>query len=113
MGLLEHLPVISKNLLEDTPRPCAGCQHLRPPSEEVEVVVMLWLYHDSSTLSTPPQGGPESLRPHLHNYLQINGKKCIFLCYEHMCTLDKRRYNQQAKDADRLAPKGTGAGTES
>jgi hypothetical protein len=44
---------------------------------------MLWLYHDSSTLSTPPQGGPESLRPHLHNYLQINGKKCIFLCYGH------------------------------
>ena len=40
---------------------------------------MLWLYHDSSTLSTPPQGGPESLRPHLHNYLQINGKKCNFL----------------------------------
>ena len=45
---------------------------------------MLWLYHDSSTLSTPPQGGPESLRPHLHNYLQINGKKCIFLCYKSM-----------------------------
>ncbi len=30
---------------------------------------------------------------------------------EHMCTLDKRRQNRQAKDADRLEPKGTVAGT--
>ena len=30
---------------------------------------------------------------------------------EHMCTLDKRRQNRQAKDAERLEPKGTVAGT--
>ena len=46
-----------------------------PPSEEVEVVVMPWLYHSSSALSTPPQGWPESPLPHHRNCLQINGKK--------------------------------------
>src|SRR5215813_6060893 len=77
MGLLERLPVLGKNLLKNTPRP-GGCeQHRRPPSQEVAVVVIPWLYHGSSTLSTPPQGEPERLPHQLPNYLQINGKKCI------------------------------------
>ena len=55
MGLLERLPVLGKDLLKDTPRPGGCWQHRRPPREEVEVVVLPWLYHGSSALSTPPQ----------------------------------------------------------
>jgi hypothetical protein len=43
MSVLKRLPVIGKDLLEDTPRPCGCCQQLRPPREEVVVVVMPWL----------------------------------------------------------------------
>jgi len=56
MGLLERLPVLGKDLLKDTPVPCGCCKHRRPPREEVQVVVMPWLYHGSPALSTPPQG---------------------------------------------------------
>jgi hypothetical protein len=56
MGLLERLPVLGKDLLKDTPVPCGCCKHRRPPSEEVQVVVMPWVYHGSPALSTPPQG---------------------------------------------------------
>ena len=33
MGMLKRLPVIGKDLLEDTPVPRGCCQHPRPPSE--------------------------------------------------------------------------------
>src|SRR5678815_249356 len=55
MGVLKRLPLIGKDLLKDAPVPGGCCQHPRPPSEEVKMVVGPWLYHVSSTLSTPPQ----------------------------------------------------------
>ena len=55
MGRLKRLPVIGKELLKDTPVPCGCCQHLRPPSEELRIVTVPWLYHGASSLSTPPQ----------------------------------------------------------
>src|SRR5262249_17432785 len=74
MSVLKHLPVIGKDLLKDAPVPCGCCQHPSPPSEEVEIVVGLWLYHVSSALSTPPQHS-WGLLHRRDNCLQINHKK--------------------------------------
>ena len=47
------------------------------------MVVGPWLYHVSSTLSTPPQRSWGLLFHRRDNCLQINHKKCKILCYEH------------------------------
>jgi hypothetical protein len=73
--MLKHLPVIGKDLLKDTPVPCGCCQHLRPPSDGVRIVTVPWVYHGTSSLSTPPQcvqGTPFHRRG---NCLQIQQKK--------------------------------------
>jgi hypothetical protein len=56
MSVWKRLPGIGTDRREATPRPCGCCQPLRPPREEGEGVVMPWLSHRSSALSTPPQG---------------------------------------------------------
>src|SRR5262245_22858302 len=75
ISALKRLPVIGKDSLKDTPGPCGCCQHLRPPSEGLRIVTVPWLYHGSSSLSTPPQcvqGIPFHRRG---NCLQIKHKK--------------------------------------
>jgi hypothetical protein len=57
---------------------------MRPPSEGIGIMTVSWLYHVSSVPSTPPQAGPGSFLSNCGNCLQINCKKCIFLCYGHM-----------------------------
>ena len=47
------------------------------------MVVGPWLYHVSSALSTPPQRS-WGLLHRRDNCLQINHKKCKFLCYQEM-----------------------------
>src|SRR5712691_11611972 len=80
MGVLKGLPVVGKDLLQDTPVPCGYCQHPRPPSQRVGIVAVPWLYHGTSALSTLPQC-VRGLLHHRSNCLQINNKKCNFLCY--------------------------------
>src|SRR5712691_6629100 len=75
MGLLKHLPVIGKDLLKDTPVPCGCGKHPSPPSEEVGIVAVPWLYHGASALSTLPQGAQGILLHCYGNCLQINQKK--------------------------------------
>src|SRR5262249_30603443 len=79
ISALKRLSVIGKDSLKDAPGPCGCCQHLRPPSEGLRIVTIPWLYHGSSSLSTPPQcvqGIPFHRRG---NCLQIKQKKCKFL----------------------------------
>ena len=64
--------------------------------------------------------GPECHLSHHHNYLQINGKKCIFLCYRDIPpTVYPRRPNAamapdpdgiESHTADLVADRGTRAG---
>ena len=54
IGALKRLPVIGKNLFEDTPVPHGCCQHPRPPSEGLGIVAAPWLYHVFSALTIPP-----------------------------------------------------------
>jgi hypothetical protein len=58
MGVLKRLPVIGKDLLEDTPVPRRGCHHRVAPSEGNKIVVMQRLYHGLPASSTPPRPAP-------------------------------------------------------
>src|SRR5262249_23451160 len=78
---LKRVPVIGKDLFEDTPVPRGCCQHPRPPREGVGIVAVPWLYHVSSALSMPPPRLQGVLLHRCGNCLQSNHKKCNFLCY--------------------------------
>src|SRR5215475_5216147 len=58
MGMLKRLPVIRKDLLEDTPIPKGLGQHRVAPSWGDMIVVMQRLYHASPASSTPHQPLP-------------------------------------------------------
>jgi hypothetical protein len=81
MGTLKRVPVIGKDLFKDTPVPRGCCQHLRPPREGLGIVAVPWLYHVSCALSIPPQRSQCILLHRCGNCIQINHKKCNFLCY--------------------------------
>ena len=53
MGLFEDVPVIGKDLLEDTPVPGDLCHHWVAPSEGDQVVWVKRFYHDSTASSNP------------------------------------------------------------
>jgi len=58
MGVLKRLPVIGKDLLEDTPVPRRGCTHQLAPSWGDTLLTMQRLYHASRVSSTPHQPVP-------------------------------------------------------
>jgi len=55
MGVLKRVPVLSQDLLEDTPVPRGCCYHRVAPSGGDMIVTMKRLYHASSAASTPHQ----------------------------------------------------------
>src|SRR4029453_13214729 len=55
MGVLKRLPMVGKDLLEDTPVPRGCCQHRIAPSWGDQRVAVQRLYHTASASSTPHQ----------------------------------------------------------
>ena len=53
MGTLKRVPVIGKDLLEDTPVPRGWWHHRSAPSQGHQIVAVKWLYHASAASSTP------------------------------------------------------------
>lgn len=48
MARSKRVPVLGKDLFEDTPVPRGCCQHLRPPREGLGIVAVPQLYHDNA-----------------------------------------------------------------
>src|SRR5713101_9072596 len=71
MGVLKRLPVIGKDLLEDTPVPRGCCNHRVAPSGGDTIVTVQRLYHGLPASSTPHQ--PVYGHPHLPRSSLING----------------------------------------
>src|SRR5215475_16111313 len=63
MGVCEPVPVLSKDLLEDTPVPRGLYQHRLAPSWGHQLVAVKRLYHASAASSTPARPGPGNLSP--------------------------------------------------
>src|SRR6266568_1377669 len=71
MGVLKRVPVIGKDLLEDTPVPRGCCNHRVVPSGGDTIVTVQRLYHGLPASSTPHQ--PVYGHPHLPRSSLING----------------------------------------
>src|SRR5882672_55409 len=54
MGVGKRVPVLGKDLLEDTPVPRGVGYHRVPPSGGDDLLMMKRLYHASAASSTPP-----------------------------------------------------------
>src|SRR6266851_7036102 len=70
MGVLKRLPVIGKDLLEDTPVPRGCCNHRVAPSGGDTIVTVQRLYHALAASSTPHRpvyGPPQPPRSSLIN----------------------------------------------
>src|SRR5262245_1514837 len=70
MGVLKRLPVIGKDLLEDTPIPRGFGHHRVAPSEGDRIVTVKRLYHGLAAASTPHRpihGHPQPPRSSLIN----------------------------------------------
>src|SRR5712691_2705018 len=63
MGVGKRVPVIGKDLLEDTPVPRGLYQHRLAPSWGHQLVAVKRLYHTSAASSTPARPGPGNLSP--------------------------------------------------
>src|SRR5215813_11491490 len=71
VGVLKRLPVIDKDLLEDTPVPRGFGHHRVAPSWGDRIVTVKRLYHGLATSSTPHQ--PVHGQPHYPRSSLING----------------------------------------
>src|SRR5712692_6889276 len=58
MGVLKRVPVIGKDLLEDTPVPRGLCHHRVAPSWGDDMLTVKRFYHASSASSTPHRPVP-------------------------------------------------------
>ena len=58
MGVCKLVPVISKDLFEDTPVSDGWRHHRFAPNEGDQIVVVKRFYHDGAALSTPHQSSP-------------------------------------------------------
>ena len=58
MGVCKLVPVISKDLFEDTPVSDGWCHHRFAPHEGDQMVVVKRFDHDGAALSTPQQSAP-------------------------------------------------------
>src|SRR5713101_6515418 len=70
MGVLKRVPVIGKDLLEDTPVPRGCCNHRVAPSGGDTIVTVQRLYHALAASSTPHRpvyGPPQPPRSSLIN----------------------------------------------
>src|SRR2546426_12066102 len=82
MGTLKRVPVIGKDLLEDTPVPRGWWHHRIAPSRGHQIVAVKRLYHASAASSTPHRlllrdsHPPQS--PWNHGDFRT-AEKCIFL----------------------------------
>src|SRR5437868_156051 len=82
MSVLERVPVIGKDLLEDTPVPKGLCHHWVAPSWGIGIVTVKRFYHASPAPSTPHRLSPgHSHPPHFPlsywDFRRLN--KCKFL----------------------------------
>src|SRR6266700_620656 len=87
MGALKRVPVLGKDLLEDTPVPRGLWHHRGAPSWGDELLTVQRLYHASSASSTPhrPVLGQPSLASFVLESRGLPGSgKCKILCYEQM-----------------------------
>src|SRR6266700_3176934 len=96
MGALKRVPVLGKDLLEDTPVPRGLWHHRGAPSWGDELLTVQRLYHASSASSTPhrPVLGQPSLASFVLESRGLPGSgKCKILCYE-----QKACYSGKKKD---------------
>ena len=80
--MLKRLPVLGKDLLENTPVPRRGCTHQLAPSWGDTLVTVQRLYHAfpaSSTLHQPVPGHPSLASFILELWGLLGPEKCIFL----------------------------------
>jgi hypothetical protein len=69
MGVLKRVPVLGKDLLEDTPVPRGLCHHRVSPNWGDDLFAVQRFYHASSASSTPHQSSPGTLTHLFHPYV--------------------------------------------